>query len=317
MSDFSVNVLLTGSAGFIATNLSLYLEPYDINMIGVDSLVSGSQNVSVTNHLVKHFIADIADSVTVNEIFDSYRIDVVVHLAALGNVVESVQNPIQNFDSNLKATLMLLEVMRAHNVDRIVFASTGGALMGHPLSLPVNEMSVPNPISPYGASKLACEAYLSAYAESYNMNAIALRFGNVIGPYSGHKKGVVNKWVKLLANDDDVIIYGNGSATRDYISVFDICQGIKLAIDAFYKGKNFNHFEVFHLANNQQVSLSDLFVQLKKSTKSQSNVIYLPSRIGEVENICADFTKASDLLGFSPKYSLEETLMSYLDWIDF
>ena len=205
--------------------------------------------------------------------------------------------------------------MRKYEVKNIIFSSTGGALMGRPDKLPVSESTAPNPISPYGASKMACEGYLSAYADSFDIHSIALRFGNVVGPYSGHKKGVVNKWVELLLQNRDIVIYGDGSSTRDYISVDDICQGLRLSLDAILGENLDNKFEVFHLSNNHQVSLSDLFLMLKDITQSTSSVVYMPSRQGEVINNCATYAKAHDLLGFRPSKSLEVCLSQYVDWV--
>ncbi len=117
-------------------------------------------------------------------------VDAIVHLAAAGSVVDSVADPTANFEANAVGTFSVLNAARAADVGRLVFSSTGGALIGN-AEPPVNEQSLPKPISPYGASKLAAEAYCHAFAKAYGMTTVALRFANVYGPYSGHKKGAI------------------------------------------------------------------------------------------------------------------------------
>lgn len=311
-----MNILITGSLGFIATNLALHLSAKGHILYGIDSLVSGSKNFKITSSQVKHFILDINSADSISEIFLTCEIDLVIHLAAFGNVVESIAEPLVNYSNNLNSTIFLLEAMKKYNVKYMIFSSTGGALMGRNSQLPINELSIPEPISPYGASKLACEGYISAYSECYGISSIVLRFGNVYGPHSLHKKGVINKWAHLMLENQDIVIFGDGSSTRDYISVHDICKGIDSAVFALNNNTLKSKFEIFHLANNEQVTLIQLYTKLKKLTNSTSNLIYLPSRSGEVYENCAEYSKATDLLGFMPSHNFEDSLAELLDWIN-
>ena len=280
-------VLITGAEGFIGTNLIFKLhQKYgnNIKIVGVDSGINSSTNSSSTNQFVEHNKFDLRDTDKLTNLMKR-GCDLVVHLAAKGNVVESVDDPIENFECNVVSMMSVLEAMRSSNVKNIVFSSTGGALMGN-TPPPVNEQSVPNPISPYGASKMACEGYISAYAGSYGLNASIARFGNVYGSWSSHKKGVVNKWLMAAINNEPIEIYGTGHETRDYIHVSDIAEGLIALmelIDQKSIDTNCGQVETFHLANSEEVSLLDLSKHIQTATDKDINIIFKDSRAGEVK----------------------------------
>jgi len=307
-----MKILITGSLGFIATNLIIKLSQKNkYSLVGVDSGISQSCNKIFTSKLCNHNLIDLNNK---NKLCILLKdVDLVIHLAANGNVIESIENPLLNFQSNVICTLNLLECMREMNVKKLIFSSTGGALIGN-CNPPVNELSFPKPISPYGASKLACEGYISSYAESFGIKSTILRFSNVYGTYSLHKKGVINKWIDCALNNTSITIYGDGQSSRDYIHVKDLCDGINLAIEYLEK-KNIEKNNIFHLANNQETTLKDLFNLLSKISSKQLKVNYLPSRKGEVIRNFADIKKAKFILGFEPIISLEEGLKNLYEWI--
>ncbi len=305
-------IIITGAEGFIATNLILKLSNIkEFNLIGVDSSIAKSNNKYFTSKKIQHNRIDIVSS---NYLFDLIKgADLVIHLAAKGNVVESIKDPIGNFNSNVYSTLILLETMRKAGVRNIVFSSTGGALMGN-TSPPVNEKSLPAPISPYGASKLCCEGYLSCYANSFNINSITLRFGNVYGKYSSHKQGVINKWIRQSIMNEKIEIYGNGNATRDYIHVDDICDGIISSIDRLLNTTS-SVCETYHLGNNQEITLKKLSKIIEISSNKKISRNFKNLRTGEVIRNCADFSLARELLNFQPKYKVEKEIPILYEWI--
>ena len=140
-------------------------------------------------------------------------------------VIPSVEKPQFNFDVNVIGSFNVLEAARASGIKRVVSASTGGAIIGE-VTPPVHEAMVPHPMSPYGASKLAVEGYCSAFSASYGLNAISLRFSNVYGPRSFHKGSVVAEFLRGILHGRPLTIYGDGSQTRDYVFVEDLCEGI-------------------------------------------------------------------------------------------
>ena len=307
-----MNILITGSLGFISTNLILQLSKNNsYTLIGIDSGISESSNKRYTSQFCNHHFIDLKNK---NQICNILKdVDLVIHLAARGNVIESIEDPILNFESNVKSTLNLLECMREMKVKKLIFSSTGGALIGNCMP-PVNELSVPKPISPYGASKLACEGYISSYSESFGIKSIVLRFGNVYGPYSFHKKGVLNKWINCAINDTPIKIYGDGNSSRDYINVEDLCNGINLTIEHLGR-KDIENNNIFHLANNQETTLNELLAILSKVSGKNMKVNYFPRRKGEVMRNFADIKKATNLLGFKPLISLDEGLKNLYEWI--
>ncbi len=304
-------IVVTGGLGFIGFNLveKFLKEKYEV--IIIDSMISGTKNKISGKKNLKVFDIDLSDKKEIKNIINSS--DLLIHLAAKGNVVESVQEPIKNFNQNVFTTIQLLEILKeSERCKKVIFSSTGGALMGD-TSPPVNEKSCPNPISPYGASKLACEGYINAYSNCYGLNSIVFRFGNVYGPNGSHKKGVVNKFIRNSINDIEHIIYGSPNSSRDYIHVYDICEAILLGIEYFSKMQK--NFELFHLANFEEVTLSKLIETIEKVSKKKNSYKLLEHRKGEVlRNFCS-FEKANNLLKFNPKYNLERGIEDLYFWI--
>jgi UDP-glucose 4-epimerase len=299
-----MKIVVTGGAGFIGANLTRKLIP-DNSISIVDDLSRGpSDSIVAGASIIKQ---DILDTDTLVEAVQGS--DVIVHLAAFGSVVDSISDPLANFDINVRGTLSVLEAARRASVKKVVFASTGGAIMGN-TPPPVSEKSQPKPISPYGAGKLCGEAYCHAYANSYGLNTVCLRFANVYGPYSGHKKGVITNFVKDIFRGDPFTIFGDGSSSRDYIHVSDLCDGIALAINA-----DITPGDVFHLASGRETSLLQLAELIKNSAGiSDHPCNFMPKRPGEVDRNFADSGKAEQELGFKPKISLESGMEKTYQW---
>lgn len=293
-------VLVTGGCGFVGSNLVSKLLSSGYKVTVLDDLSRGRR--SYLEGLDYKFVqADIRDQNACREAF--VDVDQVVHLAAFGNVVESVAEPHENFLINALGTLNILTLAVENSVKKFVFSSTGGALIGDALP-PVNESSLPKPISPYGAGKLTCEAYCNAFHNSYGLNTVCLRFANVYGPNSDHKTGVINKFFSALQAGHSFTIFGNGSSTRDYIHVSDLCNGIYLALE----NKNLKN-EVIHLATGREVSLAELAqIVIKSADLSTHPIEHMESRKGEVDRNFADYSYAKSILGFEPKIVLEDGL---------
>tara|TARA_A100000164_G_C21873009_1_gene756206 strand:+ start:220 stop:1143 length:924 start_codon:yes stop_codon:yes gene_type:complete len=299
-----MKVLITGGAGFIGFNLIKALKnnlDYE-KIICFDNLSSKTINHNYFGKNVK-FIND--DLTNINDYKELKNVDIIFHLAAKGNVIDSVQNPIDNFNSNVFETFKLLEFVRLNGINKLIFSSTGGAIMGN-VKPPVNEKNIPSPISPYGASKLACEAYLRAYSSSYNIKCTCLRFGNVYGPYSSHKKGVINKFIKAFKANKSIEIFGDGNSSRDYIFVEDIVHGLIKSCQ--FLDKSEDNFSIFHLASGKETKLNELVLILERISGKIISKEYYPSRIGEVVYNFADYSLAKKVLGFNPSISIENGL---------
>lgn len=250
--------------------------------------------------------ADIRDESAVARALEG--VDTVVHLAAFGSVVESVEDPVENFDVNVRGTLVVLKAAAAAGVQKLVFASTGGAIMGN-TPPPVDEKTLPWPISPYGASKLCGEAYCHAFAGSFGLPIVALRFANVYGPSSEHKKGVVTNFIKQALRGEPIVIYGDGTASRDFLYVIDLCEGICSAVDVDLRD------EVIHLASGEETTINDLGrLILDLTDAAETPILYEERRRGEVERTFARPEKGVELLGFEPAHTLAEGLRKTVDW---
>jgi UDP-glucose 4-epimerase len=233
--------------------------------------------------------------------------EAVIHLAAFGNVADSVTDPLENFDVNARGTLVALEAAARAGARRFVFASTGGALIGD-APVPVDESSLPRPISPYGASKLCGEGYCHAFRGSYGLETVALRFANVYGPRSEHKRGVVTTFVKRALRGEPLVSYGDGSATRDFIYVDDLCAGIAATLASpAAEG-------VIHLASERETAIGELARLVLDITGADVPVECVPRRRGEVERNFALARRAAQLFGFRAAVSLEDGVARTVKW---
>lgn len=299
-------VLVTGGCGFIGANLVPRLLAQGKTVRVLDDLRAGKREY-LDGLDVEVVEGEIANGGLVAEALAD--VEAVVHLAAAGSVVDSVADPIANFEANVVGTITVLNEARNAGVDRFVFSSTGGALIGN-ATPPVNEQSLPKPISPYGASKLTAEAYLHAFAKSYGMRTIATRFANVYGPFSGHKKGAITVFFRALYADQAIVIYGDGAASRDFMYVDDICAGLELGLGSDLPGGS-----VLHLATGVETSVLELADACRRVVgKPEHPIEFRPRRPGEVERNFASFDLAHELLGFTPSVSLEEGLARTWKW---
>jgi UDP-glucose 4-epimerase len=300
-------VLVTGGAGFIGATLVPDLLAEGYTVVVVDNFSRGRRELLPVHERLDVHVSDIRDTAAMTSFL--LDCDAIVHLAAYGSVVESVEAPAENFSINVEGTFSVLRAAQAAKVRRVILASTGGALIGNAVP-PVDERSVPRPISPYGASKLAGEGYGCAFAHSYCMDITSLRFANVIGPHSLHKKGAVANFFKAIIDGRPITIFGDGSSTRDYIYVKDLSQGIRRGLAAKISG-----FNVFHLASGREVSARELAeLCIKVSGKAEHPLKFEPKRDGEVDRNSASSLVASLELGFEPEHSIEQGLALTWAW---
>lgn len=215
-------ILITGGAGFIGVNLVRALAMREARLRVLDNLSAG-QAEDLAGQAVEFVHGDIRNKEDVARAMAGVR--TVVHLAAHTGVVNSVEDPEFDLAVNLQGTINLLQEAVHNHVERFVFASTGGAIVGN-ATPPIHEEMAPRPISPYGASKLAAEGYCSAFWGSYGLKTVSLRFTNVYGPYSYHKGSVIAKFFRKILRSEEITIFGDGEQTRDFVYVGDLCEAI-------------------------------------------------------------------------------------------
>lgn len=298
------NVLITGGAGFIGRHLAAHLTDvggYAVTVIDNESLGERSQ---LDLDKVRFIAGDLRNRDEVDEAVAGQ--DAIVHLAADTRVMDSIENPVHNFENNVLGTFNLLESCRAQGVNRVVAASTGGAILGD-VPPPVHEEMAPSPTSPYGASKLMLEGYLSAYSASFGIKGAALRFSNIYGTRSLHKGSVVAHFYKRILNDEPLVVYGDGSQARDFLFAGDLVKAIQAAIDSDATG-------AFQLGSGRPTTVNELLDIMRKVTGKDLDVRYEDFRDGEVRLTWCQVDKAREALGFEPVTDLEDGLRTTWEW---
>jgi UDP-glucose 4-epimerase len=299
--------LITGGAGFIGVNLIRALSPGGGTLRVLDNLSAGRAE-DLEGLPVDLVVADIRDWAAVAAAMKGVQF--VIHLAAHTGVVQSVEDPAHDLSVNVLGTLNLLEAARENRVERFIFASTGGAIVGN-VDPPVHEEMPPRPISPYGAGKLAAEGYCSAFWGSYGLKTVALRFSNIYGPFSYHKGSVVAKFFRLLKRREELTVFGDGEQTRDFLYVEDLCKAIIAAVTA-----DLPYGQSIQLGTGQETSINHLIDMMRQvvGEKTFPPVRYDSPRAGEVQRNFVAIGRAKKFLGFSPQVNLRQGLQETWDW---
>jgi len=299
-------VLVTGGAGFVGATLVRRLAGSGHQVRVLDNYSTGDPSYldGVGAELVEGDVRDVRalDAALAG-------MDAVVHLAAAGSVVSSIADPVANFDANVVGTFRVLDAARRAGVERTVQASTGGALIGD-ATPPVTENSLPKPISPYGASKLAGEGYAHAFAAAYGLRTVALRFANAYGPWSAKKPGAVTVFFRAIDAGEPIVIYGDGSASRDYTHVEDIARAIELALERDVPGGT-----ALHIASGVETTVRDLADLCRAAAGAPDHPVeYRPERRGEVGRNFASYDLARQVLGYAPTISREDGIRRTWQW---
>ena len=297
---------MTGGAGFIGSHVAdAFVERGD-EVLVVDDFSSGSRDrVPARANLAE---LDIADSDRVQEAFARFEPEYVCHLAAQASVTVSVNDPKRDFDSNVLGTFNILNSATEHRA-RTVFASTGGALYGEGAPIPTDESYVAQPLSPYGASKQAAEAFVGALARFHGIDNAVLRLGTVYGPrQSPHgEAGVVAIFSERLLLGRPIVAYGHGTPTRDYVHVGDIARAFVTLADTTASG-------TFNLGWGREVSVLDVLDGLQRAAGTAVEPQLEPLREGELTRSAVDSRAADRAFGWRPEIQLEDGLADTFRW---
>lgn len=303
-----MKILLTGGAGFIASNIAdAYLaDGHEIAII--DNFETGfRENIPAG---AKLFEIDIRDADAVSRAFDEFRPDVVSHHAAQLDVRKAVSDPAYDADINILGSLNVL--LNATRVDakRFIFSSSGGACYGEPHQIPVPETHPSMPESPYGLTKYAFEHYLRIWNKQHGIVPVILRYANIYGPrQTAHgEAGVVAIFAGLLLDNQPCKIFGDGSSTRDYVFVGDVVVANRLALG---RGDG----AIVNIGTQVETSAREVFDAVYEAVGSgPAEPIYLPDRAGEVQNICLDNSRAREVLGWQPQVSFRQGVGQTVEW---
>jgi UDP-glucuronate 4-epimerase len=313
----SRNVLITGGAGFIGSNLTEHL------------LAEGGWNVSVIDDLndfyspetkrtnmaearekgnFQFFEADIRCTESLLPVFDENEFDVIVHLAARAGVRPSLKEPKLYAETNINGTLNLLELARDYEIKQFVFGSSS-SVYGENEKLPFAENDpIFHPISPYAATKAAGEMICHTYSHLFDIRTVCLRFFTVYGARQ-RPDLAIHKFSKRIWEGNPISVFGDGSTRRDYTYIDDIISGVRATMDY-----DASMHEVFNLGESETTELSRLIELLEESLGKSAIIDRQPMQPGDVPVTYADISKARKLLGYNPQTKIEDGIPKFVEW---
>lgn len=312
MSNGFSEVLVTGGAGFIGSNLVDRLLKDGFKVKVIDDLSTGDkQNLAhLENNESFEFIeGNVRDYDLINKTVKG--VDAVFHEAALVSVTRSVEDPLLSNKINVIGSLNLLKACVNANVKRFVYASSC-AVYGDAEVLPISEDVSAKPLSPYAVDKLATEKYAKVFFDVYGLETVGLRYFNVYGPRQKHGQysGVISIFIKSFLENKSPTIYGDGEQTRDFVNVKDVVEANMLALS-----RRSIAGEVFNISSGKAFTINKIVKIIQKITSKESiDPIYAEPRLGDIKHSYAKITKAQRNLQFEPKVLLEKGLEQLIKW---
>ena len=322
-------VLVTGAAGFIGSHVAYKLfergddvivvdemnDYYDINVKEHNLVIlrekaddiakqTGKKN---SNDVLSIYKVDINDQEAMHKIYKQHRPNWVCHLAARAGVRPSINDPLLYVNANVRGTTSMLEYSRIYNVTNTVIASSS-SIYGESESTYFSEAeNVNQPVSPYAATKRAGELISYTYHKLYNMNITSLRFFTVYGP-RGRPDMAPYKFISRVSHGDVIEQFGDGTTSRDYTYIGDICDGVIRAVDRSYP------YQIFNLGKGSGTKLNEFISLVEKHVGKKANIKYMPAQPGDVPFTNADISKANRLLGYESKFTIEEGIKLTAEW---
>lgn len=315
-----MNILITGGAGFIGSNLCEYFLGKGESVVCLDNFATGHRhNVEplLTNPNFRLIEGDIRDADTCAEAVKGC--DYVLHQAALGSVPRSINNPIATNDTNINGFLNMLVAARDEGVKRFVFAASSSTY-GDSIDLPKIEERIGRPLSPYAVTKYVNELYANVFAKTYGMEYIGLRYFNVFGRRqdpNGAYAAVIPLFVKKLMNHESPTINGTGDYSRDFTYIDNVIQMNELAM---LTNNPLAINTVYNTAVGDRTTLNDLVNFLKEYLSvydleiKKIETIYGPNRQGDIPHSLASIEKAKKLLNYKPTHNISEGLKEAVEW---
>lgn len=314
-----MSVLVLGGAGYIGSHTVDRLVEAGEDVAVVDNLITGHRQS--VNSKARFYEGDVRDKEFMNQVFDQENVEGVIHFAAFSIVPESMQEPLKYFDNNTGGVITLLEVMKDHDVKKIVFSSTA-ATYGEPKAVPISENADQEPTNPYGASKLMMEQIMHWCEVAYGIKFVALRYFNVAGAKADGSIGedhhpethLVPIILEVAAGKrDKLIIYGNdydtadGTCIRDYVHVMDLADAHILALNYLREG---NNSQAFNLGSSTGFSNLEMLQAARKATGQPIPAEMGPRRAGDPSTLVAASKAAREILNWQPQYDDVESIIA-------
>ena len=327
-----MSILVTGGAGYIGSHCCIALMESGYDVVIFDNYSTGHRgtaeslsSLELKGKVVASVEGDLLNREDLDSLLDSYDIDAVIHFAAFSQVAESMRDPSRYYRNNVCGTMNLLDSMKSHDVDRIVFSSTA-ATYGEPEYTPIDEKHPQNPINPYGYTKLAIERMMDDYDSAYGIRSVRLRYFNVAGADHLGRTGeshdpethlIPNILKSSLGEGREFSVFGtdyptrDGTCIRDYVNVEDLAEAHILALEYLMRG---GETDYFNLGTNSGSSVKEVFDCCEKVIGKKIPVRIEGRRRGDPAMLVADNTKAKIILGWTPKRSLEDSIGSAYAW---
>jgi UDP-glucuronate 4-epimerase len=311
-----MNFLVTGGAGFIGSHVcerllrdwhSVWIYD-DLNPFYDPKLKEANlREVEAMGRPFEFIKGDICDRAALDELFNKVKFDVVIHIAARAGVRPSIQEPALYQRVNVEGTVNVLEAARNTGVPKIIMASSS-SVYGVNSKVPFREQDpIFQAISPYAASKLACESLGHVYHRLYDMDVVMLRFFTVYGPRQ-RPDLAIRKFSQMILDGKPIPVFGDGSTARDYTYIDDILNGITACISRKFG------YEIINLGESQIVRLDQLIELLEEALGKKAIIDSQPMQPGDVPLTFADVTKARRLLGYEPQVKIEEGIRRFARW---
>ena len=307
--------MVTGGAGFIGSHLCEKLIKGEHSVICLDNFndyydpAVKRRNIKLieSSPLYNLVECDILDLDAIQQLFKSSKIEVVIHLAARAGVRPSIEDPLLYQKVNVEGTTNLLEVSVKSDVAKFIMASSS-SVYGKNKKIPFSEADpVDNPISPYAATKKACELIGHAFHSLYKLPVSCLRFFTVYGPRQ-RPDMAIHKFTKCINEGKEISMFGDGRSKRDYTYITDIIHGIEQSV------KHCHSYHIYNLGESKTIELRSLIKLLEDTLGKRANILELPNQPGDVPVTYADITKAGMELGYNPHVSIEEGIKKFVDW---
>lgn len=310
------NVLITGGAGFIGSTLADTLVKENCKVICVDNFCDyyspelKRKNIAnaLLNSNYKLYEADIENLEELEKIFSENKIDIIVHLAARAGVRPSIEKPVEYMQTNVMGTVNILELMKKYGVKKMCMASSSSVYGNCKAEKFSEDLNVRRPISPYAASKSACEQICYTYHHLYDLNIVMLRYFTVFGPRQ-RPDLAINKFVNLIRNNQPINMYGDGSSIRDYTYIDDIVSGTISAMKYDKTG-----YEIFNLGGGNPISLVDMISTIENILGKKAIINKMPMQPGDVDRTVCDISKSMKLLNYKPETSFYDGVKNFINW---
>lgn len=311
-----MKILITGGAGFIGSSLADSLLNEGNDIVVVDNF-NDYYAYEIKEANVKHnldnphyhlYKIDLTDKNALKNVFAENNFDTVVHLAGRAGVRPSIERPEDYAESNILATIHILELMKDFNVKKLVFASSSSVYGNCKAQIFSEDLKVTEPISQYAATKSACEQFCYTYHKLYNMNIVCLRFFTVYGPRQ-RPDLAIHKFTDLISKHQPIPVFGDGTTKRDYTYIDDIISGVKAAI-----AYNKTPYEIINLGGGEPVSLSQMIKTIETTLGEKAIIDRKPMQKGDVDKTVSDISKAQRLLGYNPQTRFSDGIAKFIKW---